>query len=103
MELIGCKAECVKSLGACSNSLPDIDKLSSDAFSASTYVDGNEPEKGRVAYGSFGKNGKKLHKITVFGAKNANTFDNANKKCETVGDALVSVHSDDDQDNIRYR
>jgi hypothetical protein len=103
MEFIGCKAECVKSLGACSDNLPEIEKLLDTAFSASTFVDGNESHKGRVAYGSFGKEVKKLHKITVFGAESANTFDKANQKCVTVGDALVSIHSDDDQENIRYR
>ena len=64
---------------------------------------------GRVEYSDFVPHSVRgLHSITVYGPEAARRYDDANDQCKNnagsnAGGALVSIHSQEDQDNIKYR
>ena len=101
VEFIGCTATCVKSLGLCTNPVPDVPKIPDLAFTASSHVTGNEPSKARVTYNKIENfSFRSYYAVEVHQEKLDQA--GAGNTCSSGG-ALISIHDRSQQDNIEGR
>ena len=102
MELIGCKASCVDSLGAARNP-PSGVKIPDSAFKSSSDVPGHEAFHGRVVYSETKAAGeRKPHQISV--STSTKSHEDAADKCQNEyqgNGALVSIHNSEDQELVQ--
>ena len=106
VEFIGCRDQCLSSLGAAQNPPYGVAKLSDEAFTSSSSVPGFPPSNGRLFYNEQTFQGTRGGKNTITAYNEKLNWDAAKSKCisKAIGNgALVSIDSKDTNDLIENK